>query len=127
MIMLLIAALAGSQMLRTGIIDAASPSHGVEGCPTYDPGVISFQVRPGQNVAEIVRRHGDRLSALTQTFSPPFDPIAKEVGLDRYYLLKVPSGHERSKADEYFRDSRVEVAQLESNCVSDLSRQGPST
>jgi hypothetical protein len=78
---------------------------------TFEPGVILIWVKPGYDIKRIVRQHGDRVSALTQSFAGPYDAIDIENGIDRFYYLAVPIGREKGKAAVYARDRRLKVAQ----------------
>lgn len=85
--------------------------------------MISLKVSPGEHVSQIVSDHGDSPANLRPVFSGPFDDIARDSGLDRFFVLTVHVGQEGAKAQQYAVDPRIESAQLENNQgVCELSR-----
>lgn len=85
---------------------------------SFEPGVIMLWVRPGEDIRAIVTQHRDRVDDLTQALEGPFDEIAVESGLDRFYRLSVRPGTVGAKVREYQSDPRIESAELISNEVS---------
>lgn len=81
----------------------------------WDPGVISLKVARGYDIYSIVIEHGDSPTNLSRVFLEPFDELAIENGLDRFFVLTVPLGQEEAKVEEYARDGPIEYVQRESN------------
>jgi hypothetical protein len=63
----------------------------------------------------VVDHDGEPFDA-SRSFEGPFDAIQREVGLDRYFDLRVARGQESARAREYRFDPRIEYADLTGNC-----------
>lgn len=95
-------------LLSVGLVTYALVS---DGGGRYVVGRIAIKVHPGVDIRTLVAAHGGDPDAVAQTFTPPFDQDAIQLGLDRHWIIHVEPGTERAQVATYRKDPTVEHVQ----------------